>query len=163
MIKLERKGSEKPLHKQERKYVLDFMKGEKVEKIAADRDVQVRAVVERMGQPEAVKVINARELKKSAELAEIVDILSDIIRKEPQTKLKYSELLKAMELKLSLDGHLNKPKEEKHLHIHGAELGLLSEGDLRRELKKLQDGRSSNPMDGVPHTQGEPIDAEFKA
>lgn len=130
--------------------LVDAMTGKSPVQIAKRIGGSHAGVIQKNSSPEAVGYWNAREQKKQAELQEILDVLQDMIRKEPESAFRWADKIAAVKLKSELDGHLKTNTEEKHLHIHGVQLDQLSESQLRSELAKMQ---SSNRESGTPSVQ----------
>ncbi len=163
MAKQERLGIEKALTKATRQSVIEISKGKNASQVAETRGVSVEAVLHTIKPRGVLEPYNAKEQRKLAELDEILDKMMEIVRKQPETKLKYTDVIAAAKLKSELDGHLKTHSDEKHIHLHAGELGQLSEAELRKQLKMIEQEKSSNLASGEPLVREGPIEGEIIA
>jgi len=136
--------------KKERTAVIEVLKGEDVNTMSQKLGVSPEAILERTDGEKSKNIAGVRELKRQREFDELLDMLQEIVKKEPETKLKYSDKIAAGKLKAELEGRLRTHTEERHLHLHSGTADM-SEDQLRRELAKLEAQRlSSSTASGTP-------------
>lgn len=155
MVKTHRIGKELPLLKEQRQFAVEAIEGKGRAEIAESRGVSPYAITKQIQRNGVQEVINTKEIKRQENLAKISAMLQEMIVAPAETKLKHADKIKAAELQLTLDGHLQQGKEEKHLHLHG-DLAQLTEAELRKQLGALQGSKAES---GVPPVIDTPLES----
>lgn len=109
-----------------------------VKEIAREEGTSPIATYKSIEGSKAVEVLGSRSVRQMLTIDKLLERLQDIIDDMPDKAPKHSDIIKAIELVAKIKGMIDRPKEEKHLHLHGVNLKEVSESDLRKELARIE-------------------------
>lgn len=144
-----RKQLDAPLAPVQRKIAASLAIADSVQEVARLSGANTGTVYEAHENSGIMAPSVAAMVKKQKILDSMLVVLDDIISKDAETALKYSDKLKAIELKAQLTGVLDTAKSETTNNTLVLDLRHATEEELLQELAKLEDSRR-NVIDVVP-------------